>query len=61
MYSLPQSGTNWIIQSSAEVGNSFGFPGHIRDKLGIHGLVPVHDFKVFCNKTGTFLIYNVFS
>jgi len=28
--------------SRAGVGNSFGFMGHIRDKLGIHGPVYVH-------------------
>jgi len=31
-----------LLGSSAGVGNSFGFAGHIRDKLGIRGPVHVH-------------------
>jgi hypothetical protein len=30
------------LDSRAGVGNSFGFVGHIRDKLGIRGPVHVH-------------------
>jgi len=35
--------TFWLeVASSTGVGNSFGFAGHIRDKLGICGPVHAH-------------------
>ncbi len=46
------------------MGNSFGFTGHIRDKLVICGSVNVlvsWFLDCFWTKTGTFLIFNVFS
>ncbi len=37
---LTREYSSLISSSRAGVGNSFGFKGHMRDKLGIHG--PVH-------------------
>jgi len=37
-----RKGLGKLLGPKTGVGNSFGFAGHIRDKLGIHGPVHVH-------------------
>jgi len=76
---IKQSKTKWMLemkavtvlgaiqinkwQSRAGVGNSFGFAGHIRDKLGIPG--PAHVYTnwfwgCFYDIAGIFWMFNVF-